>query len=1057
MRSVETAHFRLHYPEKLRPYAERIAQISEAVHDTLSRRYGIDLKHTTEIVIENSLLATGYANPATDRIAISVTDWGFTLRSQHDWLRNVVTHEYSHILSLARGAKVPGWLFGFILSYSDQPGEMIQKNGALVAPFRSIPVWFSEGTAQYETERLGFDCWDAHRDMILRRAVLDSALFSLSEMGQFAELREIDLERAPYTQGFALVRYIAERWGDEAIVQIWRKSAEWSWGGFASAVKSTTGYTPEELYDEWKKSITAHYQRQREAIGTPHEGKALTQESWLQDRPQFDQKGRLYFLSNLGSTTWNSSLVRLPADTAHLSPAQRPDSNGVWPLSEWLWGDGFALKNDFLERGYSVWATRDSTEPDRIAYVTYRYRDAQHQRRLDLVSQDSSKVSWLRSKKEHRLTHLADAVDPDYRADGQALLYVSRDPHSARFSLWSVALDETGAAAGEPRLLLQAPNAEKTGEEVWNFGIYTPRWSPSGDRIAFSWFDGNYRRIGVIDTLGNWMATPTVGGNDERDPVWLGDTTLLFSSNRGGIFNLWTLSLSNNEAKQITRMVGGAFSPAVSPDLKRVVFVGYDRDGFSLRSLQLENELPEGGELAPIVRCPSLSLRDVEYNFANVDRSYHPLPSRFSAMPIISAEKQAGNLRGTGEGVTALKTGINLLVDDPLQHNQLSLLALIEVNAGFDFIKGGKVNDRQQKDFLFSWENRSFPVVSQASFFYRNIHAEDTLVSEDQGHPTSVVPISILYKGVEEHLKAKGFSSLDSLSLWGGWESGRFNLYEDHFAWDFYTAWRLGAGWGIQSRQHQLSQVETLLQPSGWSLLWALNYRWASLFRTGKFYESFVIDASGQMPRARLRDWGIFDVGAMVFYGHRWRFGVTSLQLQGNSVPYWSSIDAPGDSLDSFFYPIQQLVGYPLLKGDDDYLIQGVHVGVVELRHTFPLWSSNFTWRSFAHRGASLALYAQAARSSSRWDDFLQFDHGDWLRGVGMEMRLSQRVFYGIPFEFWVGFGKALDKIGQNREISTLGKGLLPHFIAPTSLNLGIGLQFWNPGLALQADKYRFL
>lgn len=300
MRSVETAHFRLHYPEKLRPYAERIAQISEAVHDTLSRRYGIDLKHTTEIVIENSLLATGYANPATDRIAISVTDWGFTLRSQHDWLRNVVTHEYSHILSLARGAKVPGWLFGVILSYSDQPGEMVQKNGALVAPFRSIPVWFSEGTAQYETERLGFDCWDAHRDMILRRAVLDSALFSLSEMGQFAELREIDLERAPYTQGFALVRYIAERWGDEAIVQIWRKSAEWNWGGFAGAVKSTTGYTPEELYDEWKKKHHRPLSTPKRGDWNSSRGQSADAEELAARPPPVRSKGAALFSLQLG-------------------------------------------------------------------------------------------------------------------------------------------------------------------------------------------------------------------------------------------------------------------------------------------------------------------------------------------------------------------------------------------------------------------------------------------------------------------------------------------------------------------------------------------------------------------------------------------------------------------------------------------------------------------------------------------------------------------------------------------------------------------------------------
>ena len=43
-RSVATEHFRFHYPVELRPYAERAAQIAEAVYDTLSRRYGIPLR-----------------------------------------------------------------------------------------------------------------------------------------------------------------------------------------------------------------------------------------------------------------------------------------------------------------------------------------------------------------------------------------------------------------------------------------------------------------------------------------------------------------------------------------------------------------------------------------------------------------------------------------------------------------------------------------------------------------------------------------------------------------------------------------------------------------------------------------------------------------------------------------------------------------------------------------------------------------------------------------------------------------------------------------------------
>jgi hypothetical protein len=33
-----------------------------------------------------------------------------------------------------------------------------------------MPFWFAEGTAQFESYRMGFDRWDTHRDMLLRTA-----------------------------------------------------------------------------------------------------------------------------------------------------------------------------------------------------------------------------------------------------------------------------------------------------------------------------------------------------------------------------------------------------------------------------------------------------------------------------------------------------------------------------------------------------------------------------------------------------------------------------------------------------------------------------------------------------------------------------------------------------------------------------------------------------------------------------------------------------------------------------------------------------------------------
>ncbi|MBP5350335.1 MAG: PD40 domain-containing protein [Fibrobacterales bacterium] len=1057
-RSVATEHFKVHYPSELRPYAERVAQIAEAVHDTLTRRYGMELPQTVELIVENGLAANGYANPATNRICVNASDWGFSLRSTHDWLRNVVTHEFSHIISLGKGARTPGWLYGVFLSYSDYFDEAKQQNAAFALPFRAVPAWFSEGTAQYETERMGFEVWDSHRDMILRLAVLDSALFPLSEMGQFVAEDDIDLERGPYTQGYALVRYIAKRWGDEAVVRIWKELSRWSAGGFSGAVRNVTGLKPERLYEEWKADLERHYRAQADTLGELSEGRTLTAESWFQDLPRYDARGGLWFVSNFGSPAWDGALARVPDSVLEASRSDTAFKPSA-PSGAWRADEGFRLDKPYLERGYDVWAPADSSSAPRRAYVTYKYRDKKRKRHLDLLVQDSSATGLFKKPADRRLTRLADAVHPAFSRDGRSLAYARRDPNSGTFSLWIARLDEKGGLDGEPKLLVEAPRDERTGNPaVWNFGVLNPKWSPDGSRVAFGLFDGERRRVAVADTSGAMRVLPGAGGADERDPDWLDNSTLVVASDRGGVFNLWRVPVEGGIPRQITRMRGGAFSPAVSPDGKRIAFVGYDRSGFSLRETDARAELPEGGMLAEKLPSRALDLAGGERSFSGRDRAYLPLPTRFVLMPLVGVEERARSTRGTGDGKRSAKVGVHVAVDDALARNTVTAVAQIEVSEGLDFFDGGAPNPKQQKDLFLLWENRSFPVVSKAGFLYRNIHSEDTLVSEDKGHPTSVAQYAVLYKALEERLEARGLGFNDTLSLWGGWENGKFDLYEDGFEWDFYEAWRVGLGWSWFSTAYLRSSAETLFQPSGPALFVSAEHRWAGLYRAGKFYESFVIDESGGMPRARLHDWNVLDASASVYFGFPWLLGVTSAQGSLQAVPWWDAPDAPGDTLDAFFLPAQKVAGFPYYADDEECLLQGRWLVLVELRHTFPLWSSRFSRGGFAHRGAALSLYAQAGRGAEEAADLPEFGHLDWHRGVGAELRLSQRVFYGVPLEVWFGAQKALNRIpyrGGMREVERLGRSFLPDFLAPTGLEFGVSLQFLNPGLGNRSLRNR--
>ena len=102
-----------------------------------------------------------------------------------DWLRNVFTHELTHLISLQTARKgtrrLPAFVFQF-LGYQNEGRRDDVLTGypdilaAYAVPTTIVPPWYAEGTAQYMAAGAHYDRWDSHRDMILRMATLNDAL-----------------------------------------------------------------------------------------------------------------------------------------------------------------------------------------------------------------------------------------------------------------------------------------------------------------------------------------------------------------------------------------------------------------------------------------------------------------------------------------------------------------------------------------------------------------------------------------------------------------------------------------------------------------------------------------------------------------------------------------------------------------------------------------------------------------------------------------------------------------------------------------------------------------
>ncbi len=97
-----TKHFQVHANSGLRPIAKRVAEVAENVHTTLSPELGWQPKQRTQIVLtDDTDFANGSATALpydTVRLFVTAPDDLSPLNDYDDWLIELVTHEYTHIL-----------------------------------------------------------------------------------------------------------------------------------------------------------------------------------------------------------------------------------------------------------------------------------------------------------------------------------------------------------------------------------------------------------------------------------------------------------------------------------------------------------------------------------------------------------------------------------------------------------------------------------------------------------------------------------------------------------------------------------------------------------------------------------------------------------------------------------------------------------------------------------------------------------------------------------------------------------------------------------------------
>ncbi len=112
--------------------------------------------------------------------------------------------------------------------------------------------------------------------------------------------------------------------------------------------------------------------------------------------------------------------------------------------------------------------------------------------------------------------------------------------------------------------------------------VYNPKWAPDGSRVVFDLSSGHGRDLAAVDTTGNNFRLLVSGPADDRNATFAPDgSTLYYSSDRTGIFNVYAMDLRTGDTRQVTNVLGGAFYPTVNAS-GNLLYALYTSHGYKI-------------------------------------------------------------------------------------------------------------------------------------------------------------------------------------------------------------------------------------------------------------------------------------------------------------------------------------------------------------------------------------------------------------------------------------------------------------------------------------------
>ncbi|HEX7452763.1 MAG TPA: hypothetical protein VF294_10775, partial [Polyangiaceae bacterium] len=498
--TVKSPHFRVHYHGGLEDIAQRTASSAESVYARLVPQLGWSPKEVTEIIVtDDTDSANGSASTLpynTVRLFATAPDDMSPLGDYDNWINELVTHEYTHILQIDNISGLPAI------------GNAVL--GKTFAPNQAQPRWILEGLAvvMESAHTSGGRLKSTQFDMYLRADVLEHRLARLDQISNPA--RRWPGGNLWYLYGAEFIGWIVDTYGPDTYAAV---AADYGatvipWG-INRSVRRVTGRTYEQLYVGWQAYLERKYGEQVRSVRARglREGRQLTHRGYVAATPRFmpacaGTQDRIAYARDDGDTTGGVYSI--------LPGAAEPDETAE--LIARSGGHGVSFSDDC-----SLFF--DNTAPSQRFYS---FSDVFRQ-----PGGTRSTSGYERNRQ--RLTVGARASAPDVSPDGRWLTYVTN--RAGTSTLRIAHLNAQNELEDERRLVPSALYEQ----------AYTPRFSPDGTRIAYSaWTRGGYRDIRVVDVHSGTFYELMHDRAIDQQPTWSPDgKTLYFVSDRTGIPNVY--------------------------------------------------------------------------------------------------------------------------------------------------------------------------------------------------------------------------------------------------------------------------------------------------------------------------------------------------------------------------------------------------------------------------------------------------------------------------------------------------------------------------------------